>query len=86
MTKRKYSFEPLTDDELTALAKKYPEAVETRTVTIRKPVYRVIAMLIQCKVEGIESLIRLRPVTEETGFIDDAPVETPAFLHKKPQD
>jgi hypothetical protein len=87
MTKRKYSFEPLTDDELTALAEKYPEAVETYTVTIRRPVYRVIAMLLQCKLDvpGIRLKERSGDDIETDRRNDGTPAETvPDFLdHKK---
>ena len=46
MSGRKYNFSHLTDKELDAIAEKYPKAVET--VTIRKPVYRQLAMLAEC--------------------------------------
>lgn len=51
MSIRKFAWEPLTDAELDALADKFPTAVETKTITVRKPVYKVISMLLQCKVD-----------------------------------
>lgn len=48
MSRRKFSISHLTDEQIAALAEAYPTAVET--ITIRKPVYKICAMLAQCKV------------------------------------
>jgi len=66
--KRNYRFEPLTDADLDALAAKYPFAIETRTVVIRKPVYKVVAMLLERgeEVPGIRLLARTAETAEIT--------------------
>jgi len=46
MTKRKYDFSHLTDEDLDKLSAKYPKSVEIKTV--RKPVYKVLAMIADC--------------------------------------
>lgn len=49
MSTRKYQFEPMTDAELAELQEKFPRAVQT--ITTHKPVYSVIAKLLDCGVE-----------------------------------
>lgn len=49
MSARKYTFEKMSQEQLTALGEKYPRAIET--VTKHKPVYSVIAKLLDCGVE-----------------------------------
>lgn len=65
MSQRKFSFPKFTDAQLEALAAKYPKAVQT----VRKPVYRVLAMLAECGAELPEGIV----LTEEK----------PAFLKDK---
>jgi hypothetical protein len=74
MTSRKFDFSHLTPEQLDAIAVVYPDAVET--VTIRKPVYRILAMLATCRVkmpDGIELV--------KTGERED--YELPAVLGGK---
>jgi hypothetical protein len=74
MSQRKYNFEKMTDEQLTALAARFPKAVET--ITIRKPVYSVIAKLLDCGVEVPEvKLAAAAPAGEDP--------EKPAFLGGK---
>ncbi len=47
MSKRKYKISHLTAEQLEEISSKYPKAV----VTVRKPVYKVIAMLMDCGLE-----------------------------------
>lgn len=49
MSVRKYNIEKMTDEELAALAEKFPAAVQV--ITIRRPVYSVIAKLLDCRVD-----------------------------------
>lgn len=62
MSKRKFSYEPMTEEQIDELAKVYPTAVETKVVTTRKPVYRVIAMLLECGLEvpGVQLIDRVK--------------------------
>lgn len=48
MTARKHNFKDLTDEQLKEIQESYPNAVET--VTIIKPVYSKMAMLVNCNV------------------------------------
>lgn len=54
MAKRKYRFKKMTPEQLTELGEKFPRAVQT--ITTRRPVYSVIAKLLDCGVEvpGLE--------------------------------
>lgn len=72
MSSRIFKWEPLSEEDFTALAEKYPEAVETKTITVRKPVYKVISMLLQCKLDvpGIR-LINDAPEEQKTITLRD---------------
>ncbi len=76
MSARKYHFAKMTDDQLATLAEKFPRAVQT--VTIRKPVYSVIAKLLDCGVDvpGIQ-------LVENIGAVDDP--NLPPLLRAKRQ-
>jgi hypothetical protein len=64
MSVRRYSIEKLSQEQLTVLAEKFPRAVET--VTTRKPVYTVIAKLLDCGVEvpGVVLKTQAEPIAE----------------------
>lgn len=49
MSARRYRFEKLSQEQLLALEAKYPNAVAT--ITIKKPVYSIIAKLLDCGLE-----------------------------------
>ncbi len=49
MASRKYNFSHLSEQQLDQIAAKYPKAVET--VTIRRPRYRILAMLAEAGAE-----------------------------------
>lgn len=68
MTSRKYSFNHLSAEQLEKIAAKYPKAVQT--VTTRKPVYKVLAMLAECGVE----------MPDDISLVDDTP---PGLKDKK---
>jgi len=50
MSKRRYKFAPMTDEQMTELAKLFPRAVETETITRRRLNYSVVSRLIDCGV------------------------------------
>ncbi len=50
MATRKFSIEKMTEAELDELAKVFPKAVRTQTVTRKFLVYNVVAKLLECGV------------------------------------
>lgn len=54
MSKRKYRFKKMSQEQLETLGEKFPKAVQT--ITTRKPVYSMLAKLCDCGVEvpGLE--------------------------------
>lgn len=74
MSKRKFSTSHLTTEQLEQIAAIYPRAV----VTVRKPVYKVIAMLLECGLEvpGMEK-------PESKGLPGKKQTELPDMLRRK---
>lgn len=81
MSTRKYSFEKMTDEQLIALAEKFPRAVEV--ITVRKPVYSVIAKLLDCGVEvpGVQLVDPLKDAVTLTPALIAEVSDKPAYLH-----
>lgn len=67
MSVRKYRFEKMSQEELVVLGEKFPRAVET--ITIHKPVYNIIAKLLDCNIEvpGVRLLTEGSGAEEEPG-------------------
>jgi hypothetical protein len=70
MSKRKYCVTDLTDAQLEEISKLYPKAVQA----VRKPVYKVIAMLLECglPVPGIGK--EMTPKERVKTFLELAPI------------
>lgn len=77
MSQRLYDFSHLTEQDLELIATWYPDAIQI----VRKPVYRVLAMLANCKArlpEGV-SLISPEPIAvPEIQTAQSTPLVTPA--------
>lgn len=68
MSVRKYNIEKMTPEELADLEAKFPRAVQT--VTIRKPVYNVIAKLLDCGVD-VPGVRLVDHAGDDNDMIDD---------------
>lgn len=47
MSKRRYHFKPMTQEQLAELQKRYPKTVQS--ITILKPVYSIISKMMDCE-------------------------------------
>jgi hypothetical protein len=83
MSARKYSWNELTEAQLDELSAKYPFAVET--ITIRKPIYKIVSMLLDSKVAvpGITLKERSGDDIDTDRRNDGTPADVPKFIKKK---